>query len=82
MVMKNIRIRYGSVRRSLKVSPEYQSSRRDHFPNCDDIILGGSILRKVRTRRKAICSDCCNARNDWLQENHAAWLRTHEPDAL
>ncbi len=80
--MKSIGIRYGSVRRSLKVSPDYLSSRHAHFPNCDDIILGGSILRKARTRRKAICNACCNARNDWLEQNHAAWLRTHDPDVL
>jgi len=80
MVMKSIRVRYGSVRQSLKVSPEYLASKREQFPNCNDVILESSTERKARTRRKPVCHACCVSRNAWLVQYHASWPESDEPD--
>ena len=46
----SVRVVYG-VRRGLKQSPDYLRARRAQFPNCDDWVNSGCVLREARSRQ-------------------------------
>lgn len=65
MVPRPIKIIYG-LRRSRKQSPAYLQARSQLFPNCDDEVNGGSILRAAKSTRRPVCPECVNARNRYM----------------
>jgi hypothetical protein len=79
---REVRIVYGLIRRSPKVSPTYLTARRRGFPHCDDVALGGCVVREPRTRPKGICPTCCQVRDDWLRQHCPTWAGTHDPSGL
>jgi hypothetical protein len=80
--VRNVRIAYGLITNSVKVSPAYLNARHNSFPNCDDIVLGGCVVRSEKTLPRKVCPECCAARDAWLRENHAKWAKTHALDGL
>ena|SRR5215210_6709498 len=77
-----VRIQYGLIRGTPKVAREYLQARKTLFPNCDDVALGGCMVRQEKTKRKAICPDCNKARDTWLAENYPAWVAKHSSSEI
>jgi hypothetical protein len=82
MKERAVRIQYGLIRGTPKVAPAYLDARKTGFPNCDDVVLGGCVLREPKTRRKLICPDCNAARDSWLSEHNPTWVAKNTPSGL
>ena len=82
LAVRDVRIQYGLIRRSPKVAPAYLHARRRHFPHCDDVVLGGCMVREPRTRAKGTCPACCEARDNWLRQHCPTWADTHDLSGL
>jgi hypothetical protein len=80
--VRQARIVYGLIGRSLKISPEYLAARRELFPHSDDTVLGGCIVRASKTRDRFVCPVCCEVRDTRLDLHHAGWSETHETSGL
>ena len=82
MQERAIRIRYGLIRGTPKVAPAYLEARSTGFPNCDDVVLGGCVVRQPKTKRKPICPACNAARELWLREHYPRWMAKHKPNEM
>jgi hypothetical protein len=71
METRAVRILYGLIEDSPKISPEYSEAYWTPFPHCDDVILGGCVIwaGQAQVRDKNVCAECCQARDAWLREN-------------
>jgi hypothetical protein len=80
---KSVRVRYGLVRASLKVAPDYLLAKSERFRFCDDVVLGGcSPPEQRRSTRRMICAECSAERDAWLEAHHPKWVATHETSGL
>jgi hypothetical protein len=82
LATQEVRIQYGLIRGSPKVSPDYLAARRRYFPHCDDVVLGGCVVRETRARPKGVCPACCTARNRWLRQHCSGWVESHDPSGV
>lgn len=63
----NIPILYGLIK---FLDLDYvENIRENHFPNCNDIILGGCVVKEKRYEEKYICKECIKARDEWILKN-------------
>ena len=67
MEKHNIPILYGLIK---FLDLDYvENIRENHFPNCNDIILGGCVVKEKRYEEKYICKECIKARDEWILKN-------------
>ncbi|QQO07642.1 hypothetical protein [Breznakiella homolactica] len=62
MEVKQVRISYGLPSRAFF---DYAEVRSESFPNCDDSVLGGCIVREITHAEKNVCEQCNTARDEW-----------------
>ncbi len=60
----SVPIRYGLVRFS-DSGLQYLTARDSLFPNCDDAVPGGCVVRSQQTVPKNICPTCNATRDAW-----------------
>ena len=82
LCVREVRVVYGLIRSSSKVSVTYLNARKQGFPHCDDVALGGCVVRAVRTRPKNVCLTCCEVRNTWLRQHCPTWADERDPSGL
>ena len=67
-----------AMRAGLKATPAYVLARRERFPNSDDVVTARGAWRTLRSKRVAVCPECCRQRDAFLLANYPLWSRTHE----
>ena len=67
MKKHNIAILYGLVK--FHDLDYVENIRANHFPNCNDIILGGCVAQEKRYEEKNIYEECIKARDEWILKN-------------
>ena len=72
MKKKRVKIFYGLP--SMNWS-EYDKIKDELFPNCDDPVAGGCVIRFLRknTTKIYICENCNIDRNKWKENNLELW---------
>lgn len=69
MEKKDIRIMYG-----MPIAPVfgYTEARETLFPNCDDYLIGGCIIREnKKNENKYICEQCNTQRKKWKKQHRS-----------
>jgi hypothetical protein len=87
MGKKPIRIVYGlfdgAAIATPKVASAYVRARKVDFPNCDDVFLGGCVVRAKQARNKWVCPQCNATRDAWLTANCPEWTAAaHDPSGF
>ena len=60
----SVPITYGLVRFS-DSALQYLTARDSLFPNCDDVVRGGCVVRPEKTVLADICPTCNSTRDSW-----------------
>ena len=62
----------------MKDSPTYVMTRRELFPNSDDVLVARGVWRDRDQADVAACAQCCADRDSFIRSQYPRWLLTHE----